>query len=69
MEYIVVCLAALVVSALTLFSGFGLGSLLMPGGRSFEFVKGIRCPALSLRPMNVESSFHESAALPVRNFT
>ena len=30
MDYIVVCLAALVVSALTLFSGFGLGTLLMP---------------------------------------
>jgi uncharacterized membrane protein YfcA len=30
MEYIVVSLAALVVSALTLFSGFGLGTLLMP---------------------------------------
>jgi len=28
--YIVVCLAALMVSCLTLFSGFGLGSLLMP---------------------------------------
>jgi len=30
MEYIAVSLAALVVSALTLFSGFGLGTLLMP---------------------------------------
>jgi uncharacterized membrane protein YfcA len=30
MEYVVVCLAALVVAALTLFSGFGLGTLLMP---------------------------------------
>ncbi len=30
MEYLVVCLVALVVSALTLFSGFGLGTLLMP---------------------------------------
>ncbi len=30
MEYIVVCLAALFASALTLFSGFGLGTLLMP---------------------------------------
>ena len=30
MEYIVVCLAALLASALTLFSGFGLGTLLMP---------------------------------------
>lgn len=30
MEYIIVSLAALVVSALTLFSGFGLGTLLMP---------------------------------------
>jgi len=29
-EYIVVCVVALVVSALTLFSGFGLGTLLMP---------------------------------------
>ena len=30
MEYIIVSLAALVVAALTLFSGFGLGTLLMP---------------------------------------
>ena len=30
MEYLVVCLAALAASALTLFSGFGLGTLLMP---------------------------------------
>ncbi len=30
MEYLIVCLAALIVSALTLFSGFGLGTLLMP---------------------------------------
>ena len=30
MEYIVICLAALVTSGLTLFSGFGLGTLLMP---------------------------------------
>lgn len=30
MEYIIVCLVALMVSALTLFSGFGLGTLLMP---------------------------------------
>lgn len=30
MEYIVVCLVALLVSAMTLFSGFGLGTLLMP---------------------------------------
>ena len=30
MEYVVVCVVALVVSALTLFSGFGLGTLLMP---------------------------------------
>jgi len=30
MEYIVVCLVALIVSGLTLFSGFGLGTLLMP---------------------------------------
>jgi hypothetical protein len=30
MEYIVVCLAALIASGLTLFSGFGLGTLLMP---------------------------------------
>jgi uncharacterized membrane protein YfcA len=30
MEYVVVCLAALVVAALTLYSGFGLGTLLMP---------------------------------------
>jgi uncharacterized membrane protein YfcA len=29
-EYLVVCLAALLASALTLFSGFGLGTLLMP---------------------------------------
>ena len=30
MEYIVVCLVAVLVSALTLFSGFGLGTVLMP---------------------------------------
>jgi hypothetical protein len=30
MEYVVVCLVAIVVSGLTLFSGFGLGTLLMP---------------------------------------
>lgn len=30
MEYVVICTVALVVSALTLFSGFGLGTLLMP---------------------------------------
>lgn len=30
MEYLVICSVALVVSALTLFSGFGLGTLLMP---------------------------------------
>jgi uncharacterized membrane protein YfcA len=30
MDYMVICLVALVVSALTLFSGFGLGTLLMP---------------------------------------
>jgi hypothetical protein len=30
LEYAIVCLAALVVAALTLFSGFGLGSLMMP---------------------------------------
>ena len=30
MEYLVICLVALVVAALTLFSGFGLGTLLMP---------------------------------------
>ena len=30
MEYIVICAVALVVSGLTLFSGFGLGTLLMP---------------------------------------
>jgi len=30
MEYVVVSIAALIVSALTLFSGFGLGTLLMP---------------------------------------
>ena len=30
MDYLVICLVALVVSALTLFSGFGLGTLLMP---------------------------------------
>lgn len=30
MDYLIVCLVALVVSALTLFSGFGLGTLLMP---------------------------------------
>ena len=30
MEYLVVCTVALVVSGLTLFSGFGLGTVLMP---------------------------------------
>ncbi|MEW6533896.1 MAG: TSUP family transporter [Thermodesulfobacteriota bacterium] len=30
MEYVVICSVAIVVSALTLFSGFGLGTLLMP---------------------------------------
>jgi len=30
MGYVVICLVALFVSALTLFSGFGLGTLLMP---------------------------------------
>lgn len=30
MEYIIVCICALLVAALTLFSGFGLGTLLMP---------------------------------------
>lgn len=30
MEYIIVCASALIVAGLTLFSGFGLGSLLMP---------------------------------------
>ncbi|KAF0170293.1 MAG: hypothetical protein FD161_4693 [Limisphaerales bacterium] len=30
MDYVVVSLAALVATALTLFSGFGLGTLLMP---------------------------------------
>jgi len=30
MEYIVICSVAIIVSALTLFSGFGLGTLLMP---------------------------------------
>jgi uncharacterized membrane protein YfcA len=30
MSYIVICIVALVVSGLTLFSGFGLGTLLMP---------------------------------------
>ncbi|OGP82565.1 MAG: hypothetical protein A2Z08_06255 [Deltaproteobacteria bacterium RBG_16_54_11] len=35
MEYIVVCLVALFVSGLTLFSGFGLGTLLMPAFAMF----------------------------------
>lgn len=30
MEYVIICLVALVVAALTLFSGFGLGTVLMP---------------------------------------
>ena len=30
MEYLIICLASLVTSALTLFSGFGLGTLLLP---------------------------------------
>jgi hypothetical protein len=30
MEYIIVCLVAVLVSVLTLFSGFGLGTALMP---------------------------------------
>ena len=34
MSYVVICLTALVVSGLTLFSGFGLGTILMPACRS-----------------------------------
>jgi uncharacterized membrane protein YfcA len=30
MSYLIICILALFVSALTLFSGFGLGTLLMP---------------------------------------
>lgn len=30
MEYVIVCLASILISALTLFSGFGLGTVLMP---------------------------------------
>ena len=30
MEFLIVCVASLLASALTLFSGFGLGTLLMP---------------------------------------
>ena len=30
MDYIIICLAALIGSALTLFSGFGLGTILVP---------------------------------------
>ena len=30
MSYLIICTVALLVSALTLFSGFGLGTLLMP---------------------------------------
>src|SRR3990170_3849329 len=30
LSYIIICLVAIIVSALTLFSGFGLGTLLMP---------------------------------------
>lgn len=30
MEYLVICLSALVASGLTLFSGFGLGTILLP---------------------------------------
>lgn len=36
MEYIVVCLLAVLVSALTLFSGFGLGTVLMPAFALFR---------------------------------
>jgi uncharacterized membrane protein YfcA len=36
MVYLVICAVALVVSALTLFSGFGLGTLLMPAFAIFE---------------------------------
>lgn len=35
MEYLVVCLVAVMASALTLFSGFGLGTVLMPAFASF----------------------------------
>jgi len=34
-QYVVLCLAALIVSGLTLFSGFGLGTLLMPAFAMF----------------------------------
>jgi len=35
MEYLAVSLAAVVAATLTLFSGFGLGTLLLPVSRSF----------------------------------
>jgi len=36
MKYLVVCLVAVLVSALTLFSGFDLGTVLMPWVHSLE---------------------------------
>lgn len=35
-QYVVLCLTALLVSGLTLFSGFGLGTLLMPAFAIFS---------------------------------
>src|SRR4030043_2076214 len=47
MEFIVVSIAALIVSALTLFSGFGLGTLLMPVFAIFFPLKiAIACTAV-----------------------
>ena len=39
MIYLIVCTVALIVSALTLFSGFGLGTLLMPAFAIFSPVE------------------------------
>ena len=65
MEHVVVPLAALVASALTLFSGFGLGTLLMPvvalffpvevaiaiGGRAVELCKELERLVFLLFPV------------------
>ena len=40
MVYLLICLVAIVVSALTLFSGFGLGTLVMPAFALFFPVPG-----------------------------
>jgi uncharacterized protein len=60
MEYIFICLAAPISSGLTVFSGFGLGTILMPVKlgiavlmilfASFEVVSGLKRVSLLLLP-------------------